>query len=92
MAFYDGATTSVDKRRATNVIYLDFYKAFGTVPHNILISTLEIYRFNGWTDCSVDKELAGWLLPDNCSQWLNILVEISDKWSPSGVCLVTGTV
>lgn len=46
--FYIGVSALVDKEKASDVLYLDFSNALDMVCHNVLLSKLERYGFDGW--------------------------------------------
>ena len=49
ISFYDKMTRLVDEGQAVDVVYLDFSKAFGTVPPNILMEKLAAHGLDGCT-------------------------------------------
>jgi len=49
VSFYDGITALAGKGQATGINYLDLYKAFDTVLHDVLVSKLEGHGFDIWT-------------------------------------------
>jgi len=77
---YDQVTCLVDEGKAVDVVYLDFGKAFDTVPHSILLEKLAARGLDGCTFC--------WI-----KNWLNgraqrvMVNEVKSSWRPvvSGV-------
>ncbi|PKU39747.1 rna-directed dna polymerase from mobile element jockey- hypothetical protein [Limosa lapponica baueri] len=49
IAFYDKVTCSLDVERGVNIVYLDFFKAFCTVPRSLLIEKLVLYGLDKWS-------------------------------------------
>jgi len=59
ISFYDQVTRLVDEGKAVDVIYLDFSKAFDTVPHSILLEKLAAHGLDGCTLRWIENWLNG---------------------------------
>ena len=55
-------------------------------------SNKEITWKNWQVEHSVEKELAGWSRSKSCGQQLDVQVETSDVWYPSGVQIGTSII
>ena len=53
ISFFDRVTSPMDKGNAVDIIFLDFSKAFGKVPHDILISKVN--------RCGLDRPSVRWI-------------------------------
>jgi len=59
ISFYDEVTRLLDEGKAVDVVYLDFSKAFDTVPHSILLEKLAAHGLDGCTLCWIKNWLNG---------------------------------
>jgi len=58
-SFYDQVTHLEDEGKAVDVVYLDFSKAFDTVPHSVLLEKLSAHGLDGCTLCWIKNWLNG---------------------------------
>jgi len=59
ISFYDQLTCLVDEGKAVDVIYLDFSKAFDSVPHSILLEKRAAHGLDGCILCWIKNWLNG---------------------------------
>ena len=59
MYFHNQMTHLAVEGKAVNVIYLNFRKAFDTVPHSIRVEKLDAHGFDGCTLCWIKNCLNG---------------------------------
>ncbi|GAB0204081.1 mitochondrial enolase superfamily member 1 [Grus japonensis] len=80
ITFYNKVTCSVDVGQAVDIVYLDFSKAFSTIPHSLLLEKLMCYGLDKWSVRWVRRWLIG------CTQGVVVNCSFSN-WQPltSGV-------
>ena len=72
----DLATETINQKRALDIIYLDFAKAFDTVPHKRLLHKLECYSFDkgiiSWIQAFLLNRKQRVILGGIVSEWVNV--------------------
>lgn len=78
---------TMGKGQATDVIYLDFFKALDPSTTSFSLNWMgSINRL------LMNKKVVGQLHPEGHGQQLSIPMDINDKWCPSGVCTRTSAI
>ena len=97
VASYNVVSGWVDERRAGNVVYFDFSKAFDTVSHNIHVGKLRKCEVDKWTVRWIENWLIGRaqnvMISDTKSSWRHVASGVPrvgtgwrDRMHPQQVC------
>lgn len=63
----------VDKRKATDTIYLGLCKAFGVILHHIHICKLEKYEFEGWIRNWLESNMQRIVINGSVFRWRPVM-------------------
>ena len=81
---FEHLTQSLDEGYGIDVIYLDYRKAFDTVPHHRLIYKLQLLGFHGklliWLQSFLTNRLMRVVVNGQYSTWSKV------KWSATWIC------
>ena len=77
LKFTDFIGNCLDNNSQVDIIYLDFAKAFDTVPHDLLLKKLSMYGFGGnllrWFSSYLSNRYQRVVIDGNNSKWLPVL-------------------
>ena len=77
LSVFDNISEVLDKGGQTDIIYLDFSKAFDSVPHHLLLHKLKSFGFNGtllsWFSSYISDRRQRVVIEDENSNWLPVL-------------------
>ena len=85
---FEDWTTTLDEGYGLDIIYLDYKKAFDTIPHCRLIKKLEAYDIQGKVAQWVEAFLSG---SEGGPQRIKVRVGPCPEWCPPGVGLRSDT-
>ena len=92
MHVLDKWTESIDKGHSSDVIYMDYQKAFDTVSHRRLVGKLASYGIKGevlrWVEAFLNDRRQRLIVNGKSSEWTNLTSGIPQGSVPSPILFV----
>ena len=92
LTFVQDLYKNLRDKKQTDVIVMDFAKAFDKVPHKKLISKLREYGINSSINQWIESFLHQRQQREVCDGWGSVLMGSSNKWRTSRICDWTYTI
>jgi hypothetical protein len=92
LVFLDRVTKNTDSGCATDVIYLDFAKAFDKVPHDRLIAKLKGHGIDGKVGIWITEGMVKWQEAASVLAGIPVWMESGNKWCAPGLSIGSGSI